>query len=71
MIYLTSEIATAEEHVNTADIGESIREVLSLADRGLWDFKIKLPNGRKYSVHQLVRRWHLSRYVNNQKEEAI
>ena len=63
MIRLVSETDTEETHVTNADSQSVIRLVLSYADKGMWEFKITLPNGTKYSVKQLVRKWNLSRYV--------
>jgi hypothetical protein len=66
MIRLVSEIETAEQHHTTADTGSLVRLVLSYADKGMFDFKLSI-NGRRWTVNQLVRRWHLSSLVNYQK----
>lgn len=69
MVRLVSEVDIAEDHVNNADTGSIVRLVLSYADKGMWDFKVRLANGHTYSVSRLVHRWHLSRYVNYQPQE--
>jgi hypothetical protein len=68
MIRLVSETDTEETHVTNADSQGVIRLVLSYADKGMWDFKLTLPNGTRYSVKQLVRQWHLSKYVQTEEE---
>jgi hypothetical protein len=68
MIRLVSETDTEESHVTNADTQSVIRLVLSYADRGMWEFKVTLPNGARYSVKQLVKKWNLSRYVQTEEE---
>jgi hypothetical protein len=68
MIRLVSEVETAEEHTGSSETGTIIRLVLSYADRGLWDVKVRVGD-RSFSVKQIVRRWNLSRYLR--QEEAL
>lgn len=62
MVRLASEV-THDETIASVDELPTIRRVVSLAERGFWDIRLKLPSGRRLSVRQLVKLWGLDKYL--------
>lgn len=68
MSILCSEINQAEASARPADFQGIIRQTLQLADHGMWDRRVKLPNGRRFTVRQIVNAYGLMRLVNYREE---
>jgi len=68
MSILCAEIDQAEASARPADFQDTIRQTLKLADSGMWDRRLKLPNGRRFTVRQIVNAYGLMRLVNYRGE---
>lgn len=68
MSILCTEIDQAEASARPADFQDTIRQTLKLADSGMWDRRLKLPNGRRFTVRQIVNAYGLMRLVNYRGE---
>jgi len=68
MAVLCVEVDRAEAGVRPADFGDVIRECLRMADSGMWDRKLELPNGRRWTVRRIVNAYGLERLVNYRGE---
>jgi hypothetical protein len=65
---LCTEIDQAESAARPADFQDTIRQCLKLADSGMWDQRLKLPNGRRWTVRKIVNAYGLIKLVNYRGE---
>jgi hypothetical protein len=68
MSVLCAEVECAEAGARPVDFGDTIRECLRMADSGMWEQKLKLPNGRRWTVRRIVNAYGLERLVNYREE---
>lgn len=64
------ELELEESFVETADIGETMRQALEYAEHELFDQWVRLPNGRRCRVSAALKRFNLTKKSRTQNENA-
>lgn len=66
---LATDVAANEDAFAVDVINTVFRDAIRAADRGLWDKRITLPDGRRLTVRKIVKAYGLERWV--EKPEVI
>lgn len=68
MSILCTEIERQEAQARPADFQDVIRQCLQLADHQMWDRRLTLPNGKRWTVRRIVNAYGLMRLVNYRED---